>query len=174
MKKLYLFIGGLLMAASMNLSQAQKPMSEVKIGDLIYISHTGTGRVWSGVDEASNIQIRDPQIAFADTAQIWEVLPAHVMGTDSVLNDADFFYLQEKTGLQRFAATDGSWNTRVNAYVGVIADTTRYYWHFMPSETLENVFYASNGIKFAIDSATWKVASFFNTAKDFMGTAGTG
>jgi hypothetical protein len=174
MKKLYLFIGGLLMAASMNLSQAQKPMSEVKIGDLIYISHTGTGRVWSGIDEASNIQIRDPQIAFADTAQIWEVLPAHVMGTDSVLNDADFFYLQEKTGLQRFAATDGSWNTRVNAYVGVIADTTRYYWHFMPSETLENVFYASNGIKFAIDSATWKVASFFDPAKAYMGTDGTG
>lgn len=170
MKKLYLFIGGLLMAASMNLSQAQKPMSEVKIGDLIYISHTGTGRVWSGVDEASNIQIRDPQIAFADTAQIWEVLPAHVKSNDSLLNDADFFYLQEKTGLQRFAASDGGWNSRVNAFVGVIADTTRYYWTFVPSTTAENVFYVANGNYFVIDSSTWTVQS----VSKYMGTDGTG
>ncbi len=174
MKKLYFFIGGLLLAASMNLSQAQKPMAEVKIGDLVYISHTGTGRVWTGTDEASNIQIRDPRIAFNDTAQIWEILPAHVMGTDSVLNDADFFYLQEKTGLQRFAAADGSWNSRVNAYVGVIADTTRYYWTFRPSATLENVFYVSNGIKFTIDSVTWKFKAEINAAKAYMGTDGTG
>jgi len=96
MKKLYLFMGGLLLAASMNLSQAQNPMTEVKIGDLIYISHTGTGRVWSGINESSNIQIRDPKIAFTDTAQIWEIVPAQVAGTDSTLNDADFYYLQEK------------------------------------------------------------------------------
>ncbi len=174
MKKLYLFIGGLLLAASLNLSQAQKPMTEVKIGDLIYISHTTTGRVWSGINESSNIQLRSPRIAFTDTAQIWEVLPAHAMGTDSVLNDADFYYLQEKTGLQRFAASDGSWNSRVNSFVGVIADTTRYYWSFRPSETTENVFYVTNGIKFVIDSVTWKVKSIINPAKGYMGSDGTG
>ncbi|MGI5833054.1 MAG: hypothetical protein ACOX59_00300 [Bacteroidales bacterium] len=170
MKKLYLFMGGLLLAASMNLSQAQNPMTEVKIGDLIYISHTGTGRVWSGINESSNIQIRDPKIAFTDTAQIWEIVPAQVAGTDSTLNDADFYYLQEKTGLQRFAASDGSWNSRVNSAVGVIADTTRYYWTFRRSATLENVFHVANGIKFTIDSATWTVKS----VSTYMGTDGTG